>query len=355
MYAALRTSSPCESAVRAEALTLEDMSIPMPNVLAARDFQEASELVLQYLQASLPLSFWSVTRVENGRQTYLYLDPENGYGLTTGGSHPWEASYCVHMAAGTTPAVALDAQSVPQYRDAEVNALVPIGAYAGAAILEPDGSVFGAICGLDPESRPQDTALGAAGPVLQLLGQLLSMALMQERLRADAERAVAAERAMGETDVLTGLLNRRAWERLLADEEERFRRLGDPTVIAVLDLDMLKTVNDTQGHAAGDAYIQRAGDALRAAIRKQDQVARLGGDEFGVFLPDCTEDEAAYTVARIYDALEEQGVAGSLGWAPLTVLSTLPDVLEKADAAMYAAKAERRALRLSRENAPGTA
>ncbi len=316
----------------------------LPSITVDMTFDQAAEEALRYLREAVPMAFWSVTRVENGRQTYQYLG-DNGYGLSPGMSHPWEDSFCVHMVRGDGPMVAPDAQSVPVYAAAGVNALATIRSYAGAPIREADGQVFGAVCGIDPDVN-DDPRLAAAQPVLQLLGQLLTMVLAVDRQRDAAAQQLAEAELAAETDVLTGLYNRRAWERMLAEQEERFARLGDPTVLAVLDLDMLKEVNDTQGHAAGDDYIRRAAAALRtAAAPDGDLVARLGGDEFGLLLPHCTEAEAEVRVARVYAALEEAGVAGSVGWAPITVLRGLPAALAEADAAMYAAKRLRRAHR----------
>ena len=132
---------------------------------------------------------------------------------------------------------------------------------------------------------------------------------------------------------------------MLRGQEERFRRLADPTVLAMLDLDMLKSVNDTQGHAAGDEYIRQAASALRGAVRAGDAVARLGGDEFGILMTGCDEADADARVDDIYRALERAGVAGSVGWAPITVVRGLPAALAEADEAMYAAKRRRRSVR----------
>lgn len=315
----------------------------MPHITIDMTFEQAARAALEYLHEHVPMALWSVTRVEDDRQTYHYLG-DNGYGLPEGGSHAWADSFCVHMAAGTAPAVAPDAQAVPAYAAAGINALAPIGAYAGSAIREADGALFGVVCGISPEVS-DDPRLAAAEPVLALLGQLLSMVLAVERQRGETARRLAAAEVAAELDVLTGLSNRRAWERLLAEHEVRFRRLGDPTVIAMSDLDMLKTVNDTQGHAAGDDYIRRAAAALRSAVGPDDVVARLGGDEFGVLMTGCTEAEAVLRVAALYEALAAADVAGSVGWAPITVLRGLPAALAEADEAMYAAKRERRRLR----------
>ena len=324
-------------------LTMASMPVLSPTM----SFDEAALAVLSYLREELAMAFWSVTRIENGRQTYLYLGSDNGYGLVQGGSHPWEDSFCIHMAQGTAPTIAPDAQAVPLYHAAAVNAAVDIGSYAGAVIREPDGSLFGAICGIDPQLRTDDLTFTAAVPILALLGQLLTMVLAANRARDVAADEVAAARREAETDVLTGLANRRAWERMVALHSERFSRLGDPTVVAMIDLDMLKTVNDQQGHDAGDDYIRRAGEVLRAAVRAHDVVARLGGDEFGLLLTSCTEPDAEFFVQRLYGELDRAGVAGSVGWAPISVLRGFPAALADADAAMYSAKRERRVRRLA--------
>lgn len=183
-------------------------------------------------------------------------------------------------------------------------------------------------------------------PLLQLLGQLLTMALAADRAREQLRLTALEADVAAETDPLTGLYNRRAWDRLLAEEEVCFTRFGDPTVLAILDLDQLKTINDTQGHAAGDDYIRRASGALRASVCSGDVVARLGGDEFGVLLRSCDEAAAVGRVQEMYQAQDDAGVAGSVGWAPFTVLRGFPAALAEADHAMYQAKRERRRRRL---------
>ncbi len=318
---------------------------PLPVLAPTMEFDDAARQVLAWLRDNVPLAFWAVTRLENDRQTYLFLDEDNGYGLPPGGSHPWEDSFCIHMASGAAPAVAPDAQAVPLYAAAGVNRAATIGSYAGAPVSEPDGRLFGAICGIDPKVRTDDPALLAAAPVLQLFGQLLTMVLAANRARTAAARELDVARSDAETDPLTGLLNRRGWERAVDEESRRFGQLGDPTVVVMMDLDRLKLINDEQGHEAGDRYISAAGQALRQAVRGSDVVARLGGDEFGVLMADCTELMAQGRIARLYEQLEAHGVAGSVGWAPISVLRGFPAALAEADEAMYAAKRARRARR----------
>ena len=86
-------------------LSASDEALPV-------DFRESSERVLSYLREHLPMGFWSITRVENGRQTYLVLG-QNAYGLPPGGSHPWASSICVRMVDGGGPRIAPVVDAVP--------------------------------------------------------------------------------------------------------------------------------------------------------------------------------------------------------------------------------------------------
>ena len=301
-------------------------------------FAQASRDVLRYLREHAPMGFWAVTRVENGRQTYLVVE-DDAYGLQPGGFHDWEASFCIHMSAGTAPRVAPDARRVPEYAAAGVNDLIDIGAYAGAAITDADGELFGAICGLDPQVR--DASLADVEPLLVLLSRLLTVALVADRERQRAAEKLLEVQLEADVDALTGVYSRRAWERLLTVQSEQFRLLADPTAVVVIDLDGLKAMNDEHGHVAGDALLQRAATALRAAVRTHDPVARLGGDEFGVLLRSCAEAAAADRAEEIRRSLTAAGVAASVGVAAARPGSGVPTAQQEADAAMYAEKRNR--------------
>jgi len=303
-------------------------------------FLQASREVLRYLRQHAPMAFWAVTRVENGRQTYLVVEDET-YGLTAGGFHLWSASFCISMSAGVTPRIAPDAQSVPEYARAGVNDAIPIGAYAGAVIDDVDGGLFGAICGLDPEVQPEH--LAAIEPLLLTLSRLLSLALVADREREATAQALLRERVAADVDGLTGVYSRRAWDRLLAEEAVRFAQLADPTALVIIDLDELKSTNDEQGHAAGDLLLVRAAAAIRAGVRTDDPVARLGGDEFGVLLRHCTAEAAVERAAGIRRALAAAAVRASVGAAAAVPGEGLAVAQQQADTAMYDEKQRGRA------------
>jgi diguanylate cyclase (GGDEF)-like protein/PAS domain S-box-containing protein len=149
-------------------------------------------------------------------------------------------------------------------------------------------------------------------------------------------------------DPLTGLLNRREFERRLEHAIASARRHGSRHVVCYLDLDRFKTVNDTAGHAAGDALLKEVRGLLAGKFRERDTLARLGGDEFGLLLENCAVDEALEKCEGIISAFRDfrlrwNGhtfrVGVSIGLAPVGPdAEDASDVLRRADVACYAAK-----------------
>jgi diguanylate cyclase (GGDEF)-like protein len=147
------------------------------------------------------------------------------------------------------------------------------------------------------------------------------------------------------TDALTGLLNRRGWNERVTAVDARTRTSGLCAAIIAIDLDGLKLVNDTLGHAEGDALIRRAADALRHAVRGQDVVARVGGDEFAVLATDCQDEHLSQLIARIEQAMALHDAPASVAGAVADPRQGLQVAWEAADRAMYARKHARRGVR----------
>lgn len=149
-------------------------------------------------------------------------------------------------------------------------------------------------------------------------------------------------------DPLTGLLNRRAFEARLTEHAARVARYGATGSVLMIDLDGFKGVNDTLGHAVGDALIAGVAGALRERLRETDVVARLGGDEFAVILPEESGARAAEvascllelirTNAAAFAAGAPTAVSASVGVADFATGVTADETLIRADQAMYAAK-----------------
>jgi diguanylate cyclase (GGDEF)-like protein len=305
----------------------------------ASAFDEASRAVVSYLRSAVPLGFWSVTRYDGERQVYLTLEDDH-YGTHVGDSVPWTDSFCRHAVAGTGPQIAPYAMAVPVYAATEVAARLDIGTYVGIPIRLSDGEVFGTLCGLDPAVREAGFARHA--DLLELLTMLLARVLDADLERAATARAAEEALLLAETDALTGLLNRRGWDRLLDLEEQRCRRYGDPCSVLVLDLDGLREVNDTDGHDAGDAILRRAADTVRSVSRASDVLARLGGDEFGIIAAMTTERDAKALAERLQTALDRSGIECSIGLAVASMRTGLSAAWRQADQHMYESKMRRR-------------
>lgn len=199
------------------------------------------------------------------------------------------------------------------------------------SVTRPDGSLLPVACSVATIRDDEEEMLGTV------------MVLRD----ASTERKHAAELEYQAThDHLTGLLNRREFERrlsgLLAKAGSR------PHAVMFLDLDQFKVVNDTCGHAAGDELIRSVGNALKQQLRAAHILARLGGDEFGVVLPECCIDDAlrvaedlreAVTVIRLpWDQrLLTTGVSIGVVDVDVTQTSTW-DIMKAADVACYMAK-----------------
>lgn len=141
------------------------------------------------------------------------------------------------------------------------------------------------------------------------------------------------------TDTLTGLPNRQGLDYLLEREIGQSRRRGRALSLAMVDLDQFKALNDTLGHAAGDAVLAGVARQWREVLRAQDFLARYGGDEFVIVLPD-TESEAAVEMLARLQRNESRPL--STGVATLTPSDTPTTLMDRADSVMYRAKQSRR-------------
>jgi diguanylate cyclase (GGDEF)-like protein len=163
-----------------------------------------------------------------------------------------------------------------------------------------------------------------------------------------AARQTGRLATMAREDPLTGTPNRRAFFEELERELERGRRHGTPLVLAYVDVDDFKQINDGQGgHAEGDAVLAAIGRALREGTRKVDVVGRLGGDEFALLLPETDSRQAERVIEhvlrlarlRIRDVVQDPRVTLSVGVVTFAVPPASADTaIALADACMYGVK-----------------
>jgi diguanylate cyclase (GGDEF)-like protein/PAS domain S-box-containing protein len=176
----------------------------------------------------------------------------------------------------------------------------------------------------------------AGGEPLYFVSQIEDISNRKRRERV-LETQAARLAVIAATDQLTGLSTRRTWDLAIADRTSRpdldLERFG----IALIDLDALKEINDTQGHHAGDQALVAMASALRTVIRDEDLVARIGGDEFAVLIPSVSAVAMLGLTERILAALPEK-LSASAGVATWDGCESSAQLQHRADRALYAAK-----------------
>lgn len=180
------------------------------------------------------------------------------------------------------------------------------------------------------------------------------LAVVTERLKEVESHARLVEQTLVEQqrlaliDALTQLPNRKAYEMRLDQEFERWRRYRHPLVLAVLDIDHFKAINDNYGHLAGDKVLRIMAKMLRTRLRKTDFIGRYGGEEFVVLMPETPLEAALQTLQAMCGAVAEspfhfraQPVSITLSGGVAEFVDDVPveTVFERADAALYRAKA----------------
>jgi diguanylate cyclase (GGDEF)-like protein/PAS domain S-box-containing protein len=182
---------------------------------------------------------------------------------------------------------------------------------------------------------------GADGTIIAAVSVIRDLGVRKKR-EAELERAAS-------TDPLTGLLNRTSFRQRV---DEAIARTNQPATLAILDLDYFKRVNDSFGHATGDAALLTLADLLRENLRIEDAVGRIGGEEFAILLAGLPLATAATICDRLRLALAAcmipiagggaTSITMSIGLTPVSPAKTVDEIFAEADAALYAAKANGR-------------
>ena len=187
-----------------------------------------------------------------------------------------------------------------------------------------------------------------------------------EEQTAELQHVIKQLEALSNEDDLTGIANRRFFERRLGDEWNRARRHEQPLALVLLDLDHFKELNDRRGHPAGDDCLRRVGAFLAETIRRSGEVvARYGGEEFAILLPGTDADGAIRVAETLREGIERltipygngKRMTASCGVAALTPTSgnTVEQLVANADRALYAAKhSGRNCVRVADESSTGT-
>ena len=323
------------------ARTLEELVRPLLEVLEALTGMESTYLTSIDADAG-------VQHVLFARNTQTLLVPEQ---LTV----PWSDTLCQRaLDEGCTYT-----DDVPsRWGDSIAAQALGIHTYVSTPVRLEDGSLYGTLCAASARQLPlPDDAQRA----LHMFSRLIGQQLERERLVDRLQEANAALAASALVDPVTGLPNRRALMLELTRRIAHCQRQHEALVVAFIDLDGFKAINDRHGHEAGDRFLAQIGRTLQGALRADDFAARLGGDEFVVIGTiahlegpdsiDAFRDRLAACTRRPFDlgtvVVDYDGA--SVG--AVVAGDDQPDgetLIARADAAMYAVKRARKTQHLAR-------
>jgi diguanylate cyclase (GGDEF)-like protein len=197
-----------------------------------------------------------------------------------------------------------------------------------------------------PRQLPFDVAVGMVGLVALMIalavwmsGQVLRPAELLERSRSEMRDLYEAARADAVRDALTGLGNHRGFQEELDHQLDWQRQYNVPFSLMLIDVDDLKVVNDTQGHAAGDEMMRALGRLIADNLRYADRAFRVGGDEFAILMPHTSAEAAAEVGRRLLGlAAKNPGrpirFSGGISACP-ALATTRNELYAQADAALY--------------------
>lgn len=303
---------------------------------SAADVGDVTERVLWALHDSFDFNHSAVLTLETdgAGKRWLVMRASRGYsGKSAGdfrvrvGDRSVTSRAVVEGRLVHVPDVRLDPDYVPGVEQGRSEVAVPI---------EVSGRIVGV---LDVESTEVAAFDAEDLETLKLFSTQVGLALERARIFEEVRRQAT-------TDSVSGLLNQRSFEAKVERELDRSGRTGRPFVLALMDIDDFKRVNDAHGHVAGNAAIARLGAALRARVRPIDAAARFGGDEFALVLSEMDEGAALEVMSAVHADLRSPAPAASCpaftvsagvaGWRP--ELRTVRDLVAAADRELYRAK-----------------
>jgi diguanylate cyclase (GGDEF)-like protein len=214
--------------------------------------------------------------------------------------------------------------------------------------------------------------LQVAGNVLGMMGLIGAVTLSKKQMQLIStianQVALALKNAaehqkvqsLAITDELTGIYNRRAFQKVLDRELRRSKRYQKPLSLIMLDVDGFKEINDTYGHEAGDGVLKVLATQLQSSIREIDFLARYGGDEFAVILPETRAEEASILAERLKKTISSHPVNINSAYYTISVSTGVADItsdlvgnehtlVRKADKVLYRDKAQGGGYRVNSE------
>jgi diguanylate cyclase (GGDEF)-like protein len=256
------------------------------------------------------------------------------------GEHPASDSMCRLVVDGDSRIVTQDATADArfEYSSFVKDPVAPVRFYASLPLHSGGGVVVGTLCAFDSEIRALNEEQLAR---LEDIAQLACSHLELMRIATELGKAATL-------DPLTGAVNRVIFDDRLAQALARRRRRGTPVVVALIDLDDFKAINDTHGHGCGDAALKWVARRLCECVRSEDTVGRIGGDEFAV-VAEISGGDPGRLLQKLHNAADgfELPLTVSVGTVIADDRDDVAALLLRADQAMYADKLARKRARVA--------
>lgn len=325
---------------------------------AAQTLEQLVRPMLELLHAVTGMDSTFLTRIDAaaGVQQVVYAHNGGNLQMPEQMSVPWADTLCrrsieqeqVHSDHVDT-----------RWGDSQAARALGILTYISIPVRAADGELIGTLC------AASDRRVAMADGVEQLLlmfSHLISRQIEREQLIEQLRIAQQALRLSADTDALTGLPNRRALLNELDRRLDQHAQAGTILLVAFIDLDGFKRINDTWGHTTGDRFLAAIAAALRRGQRPEDYCARLGGDEFVTLTSLGHEQADIEQVVQSVQTRLQAATCGcfnlgngvvidypgpSIGLIRVEGMTTATAVLTRADAAMYRSKQARQATRVS--------
>jgi diguanylate cyclase len=332
-------------------LSLDLVGALAATVTRAKTMEELVRPLLELLQAVTGLESTYLTTIDEnaGVQHVLFARNTQRMQIPEGLSVPWEGTLC-KRALDDGKFYSDDVANC--WGDCDAARALGIVTYASTPVRSDGGALYGTLCAASGESKPLTESTES---VLRLFAQLIGQHVEREHLVEALNKANGSLAVSAMTDAITRLPNRRA---LMEDMHSRlmsYQHDEYALIVAFIDLDKFKAINDHYGHEVGDRFLEAVGGRLQGVLRGSDLAARLGGDEFVVVATakranaDAT---AAALNARLQQATQGRYVLGAqvIDYAgpSIGVIVAKPDctdaqtLLTEADAAMYGVKRARK-------------
>lgn len=333
------------------------------SVTSAHTLEDLTRPLLELLEAVTGLESTYLTSIdlEAGVQNILYARNSRQLQIPEGLVVPWADTLCKRaLDEGRT--CTDDVAGI--WGDSDAARDLGIGTYVSTAVTLSDGQLYGTLCAASATRAPLEDD---GERILKMFGALIARHIERDRL-LDQLRAANAELATSAlTDAVTGLANRRAFFEEGARILERAARDDSGVVVAFIDLDGFKAINDRFGHATGDQMLAEVARRVLASRREGDLVARFGGDEFVLMAPvpghslgaasrtvgerleACTRGIYAFGSATVDYGGASVGVVGAEGRG-----ADIDQLIRHADEAMYRAKQVRRTAALAHARHPAS-